>query len=223
MTLPQPPRAVRMGRAQMRKIVSRSALVMAAAVGSILLVFGPAHVVVSPSMEPAIRAGDALWIRPVAEPITPGMVVTYRLDERLITHRVLSVDGETLHTKGDNNEEADPWPVPVASIVGTPVLRVPRLGYVIDFVRKPAGWGLFVVLPASLLIAEEIRKISAQVRGSRRAKAGLTPAQSARAADHAGIPEAGDGEGVHAWRAKVEELLPERGGIPRPDGRRARR
>lgn len=207
----------------MSKIASLSALVMAVAVGSILLVFGPAHVVVSPSMEPAIRAGDVLWIRPVAGPITPGMVVTYRLDGRLITHRVLSVEGETLSTKGDNNEEADPWPVPVASIVGTPVLRVPSLGYVIDFVRKPAGWGLFVALPASLLIAEELRKISAQVRRPRRARAGLTPVRSARAPDRPAILQAGDGEGLDAWRAKVEELLPERGGIPRPDARRARR
>lgn len=133
----------------------------------LLRILGPARVVVSDSMAPTYRAGDVLWIRPLSEPITPGQIVSYVQQGKLITHRVVSVEGDMLITKGDQNQEVDPWRVSVADVVGSPVLRIPYLGYLIAFIKKPAGWLVFIILPAGWVIFDEIKKIRATLRGGK--------------------------------------------------------
>lgn len=62
----------------------------------------------SESMVPAINMGDLIITGPVNGTIRPGTVVTYALGEMLVTHRVISVDGNTIVTKGDAVEDPDP-------------------------------------------------------------------------------------------------------------------
>jgi len=62
-------------------------------------------------MEPAFNVGDVIIAGPPGSGgIKPGVIVTYAMGKTLITHRVLSVDGNTLITKGDANETPDPNP-----------------------------------------------------------------------------------------------------------------
>ncbi len=133
----------------------------------LLLILSPARVVVSDSMAPTLRAGDVLWIRPISEPITPGQIVSYNEQGKLITHRVVAMEGDTLITKGDNNREIDPWRVPIEDVIGSPVLRIPYLGYLIVFIQKPVGWLVLVILPAGWIIFDEIKKIIATLRGEK--------------------------------------------------------
>lgn len=49
----------------------------------------------SESMVPAINLGDMVIAGP-AGTIKPGDIITYELGKNLITHRVLSVDGDTI-------------------------------------------------------------------------------------------------------------------------------
>lgn len=134
------------------------------AVVLVLALGGSLRVVVSGSMEPTYRAGDVLVIRPVVGPILPGMVVSYQEDDKLITHRVMDVQGETLVTKGDNNLDVDPWQVRVSQVVGRPVLRIPLLGYLIQFIRTPLGWALFVIVPAVYFIVQSIVDVRKQIK-----------------------------------------------------------
>lgn len=131
------------------------------------LLLGPARVVVSDSMAPTLRAGDVLWIRPISGSIAPGQIVSYHIQGKLITHRVVALEGDALITKGDNNQEVDPWRVSVAEVVGSPVLRIPYLGYLIVFIKKPIGWLIFIVLPAGWVIIDEIKKIITTLRGEK--------------------------------------------------------
>jgi len=56
-------------------------------------------------MEPAFNVGDVIIAGPLgSDDIKPGVIVTYAMGKTLITHRVLSVDGNTLITKGDANK-----------------------------------------------------------------------------------------------------------------------
>ena len=121
------------------------------------------HTVMSESMKPAINMGDMIITGPPNGPlgqgIQPGTIVTYRNENELITHRVLSIDGETLVTKGDATEDADPWPVSISSVTGTHLFRIPYLGYLNDFIRTKLGWFVVIIIPAMLLVAFIIREI----------------------------------------------------------------
>ena len=100
------------------------------------------------SMSPAIDPGDVTVVTPLAvTEVTEGMVITYHIpigERQLVTHRVVSVehgaDGRvTVQTKGDNNEEVDPW---LATLEGDTAYQVraviPEIGHAIHALRTPA-------------------------------------------------------------------------------------
>lgn len=132
---------------------------MVALVTLAILYLAPVRVVVSDSMAPTYRAGDVLLIGPVPQAIIPGTIVSYHYGDKLITHRVVEVQRENLITKGDNNLEVDQWQVPVSTVVGEPLVRLPCLGYLVQFVQRPVGWVLFVIVPALWIVMDEVKKI----------------------------------------------------------------
>ena len=96
------------------KVVTRVvAIALAVVIGGFLFVhFSPdydVYMVRSESMKPAINMGDMVITGPLGGPlgreVRPGSIVTYQRGEELVTHRVLSVDGNTLVTKGDAVED----------------------------------------------------------------------------------------------------------------------
>lgn len=125
--------------------------------------------VLSGSMEPAIHTGDVIVVRPYnqGDEIKEGDVITFRTKEKadmLITHRVMgvvSVNGtpQAYVTKGDANDSEDLSTVGKDQVVGIYQWRAPYFGYVSDFLHKPRGIILCVVLPGLILIGAEFRKI----------------------------------------------------------------
>ena len=82
--------------------------------GLTFIYFSPGYdlrLVRSESMRPAVNMGDLIITGPVNGPINgelkPEMIVTYEYSKELITHRVQSIDGTTLVTKGDAVEDPD--------------------------------------------------------------------------------------------------------------------
>ena len=61
------------------------------------------YVVNSGSMKPAINLGDLVIAGPIGavSGIKHGDIITYELGKNLITHRVISIEGNNLITKGD--------------------------------------------------------------------------------------------------------------------------
>jgi signal peptidase len=100
------------------------------------------------SMSPSIDPGDVTVVTPLAvSDVTEGMVITYHIpigERQLITHRVVSVehgtDGSiTVQTKGDNNDEVDPWSATLEGDTAYQVRAViPEIGHVIHALRTPA-------------------------------------------------------------------------------------
>src|SRR4030042_5839640 len=72
----------------------------------------------SESMKPAINMGDMIITGPLGGEVEAGTIVTYQWGSDLVTHRVLSVEGETLVTKGDAVEDPDPSPVSLSDVRG---------------------------------------------------------------------------------------------------------
>lgn len=141
-------------------------------------------VVLSGSMEPSISAGDVV----VAESMPPAAVavddvITFsRTDEgATVTHRVIDIDDtgdeRVFYTKGDANEDPDQRPVPASALVGTVVVTIPYIGYVIQFVGTTTGFALLVVLPFGALVVTEAVSL---LRRRRRASADTEPPSPAQ-------------------------------------------
>ncbi|GAI04745.1 unnamed protein product [marine sediment metagenome] len=127
--------------------------------GLTFLYFSPGYdlrLVRSESMKPAINMGDLIITGPLNGPINgeikPGTIVTYEYSKELITHRVQSIDGKTLVTKGDAAEDADSWSVTLSDVRGVYLFRVPYVGYVTSFVQTKLGWFLAIIIPGALLV-----------------------------------------------------------------------
>ncbi len=114
-------------------------------------------------MKPTINMGDMVITGPINGPlggeVRPGSIVTYQRGAELVTHRVLSIDGDTLVTKGDAVEDPDARPVNLSDVRGVYLFKIPYIGYVSDFARTKFGWFLLIIIPATALVALLIRDI----------------------------------------------------------------
>lgn len=112
--------------------------------------------VLSNSMEPTYTVGDLIYVKGVdVNTIEFGDPITFVLDEKLTvaTHRVVRIDREKSHfyTKGDANELEDAAPVHFNNVIGVPQFSIPLLGYVSEFIQKPPGMYITIILGVFLL------------------------------------------------------------------------
>jgi signal peptidase I len=115
--------------------VSRSYLILIATLGMMAVapsLFGwSASVVQSESMAPHVSTGDVVVASklPETSPIPVGGVITFRVDDRAVVHRVVSLnDDNSIVTAGDANAEFDPWSITRADVTGQARLLVPYIG-----------------------------------------------------------------------------------------------
>lgn len=80
------------------------------------------------SMEPTISRGDLIVVVPPPATIEPGMILTMRVDGRVITHRVVEVNSDgSLVTRGDANNANDRWRGRV-TVLGQYQFTIPAIG-----------------------------------------------------------------------------------------------
>lgn len=116
------------------------------------------------SMAPIFRPGDALIVGPVeAQSLHVGDIVSYQSPRwpTVITHRLIAIDQRTgwLTTAGDALHSPD-QAFPPSQILGRATAIAPRLGSLLNFLRTPVGLGLTIYLPATIVISNEIRRLS---------------------------------------------------------------
>jgi signal peptidase len=106
------------------------------------------------SMEPHLHIGDAVLVRPIAGAPAVGDVITFRLPDsgRLVTHRVVAVDGAKIVTKGDANKTPDTWNLTTAMVVGKVIERLPSFGYVFVFLKQPTGAASIMTVLFALIL-----------------------------------------------------------------------
>lgn len=127
-----------------------------------------AYVVQSGSMEPIIGVGSVVVSFPY-EDYREGDVVTFYPEaskKSLVTHRIVKRDisaaGVSFSTAGDANEDADPGSIKESQIVGRVVFSLPYLGYVVDFAKTPRGFIFLVIVPATIVVYEELKNLSSE-------------------------------------------------------------
>lgn len=127
-------------------------------------------VVQSGSMEPSIRTGSVVVVKPF--PSTgSGQVGAYQVGDVITfgprsktkpptTHRIIEVkaDGNFV-TKGDANDDEDIRAVSRYEVIGKVIFTLPWVGYAVAAAQKPWGFMLIVGIPAILIIWEEAGKI----------------------------------------------------------------
>lgn len=129
------------------------------------------YVVLSDSMSPTIDAGGVVFVAEVSPTqVSAGDVITFQQpgggESNVVTHRVTEVvetDGQQrFRTKGDANEEPDSRLVRPNQLQGKVVFSVPLAGYVISFAKSGPGIIALVILPATVLVALELRDLLAE-------------------------------------------------------------
>ena len=125
------------------------------------------YTILTQSMYPTIKAGD--------------IVVTYREDDNIyekkdiitfiseangnitITHRVLDVyeknNEYSYKTKGDNNRSADNEIIPSYNVLGKVIFKIPKAGYIQQFLVSRTGWIVAILLPSLGIIIYDVLKI----------------------------------------------------------------
>ena len=115
-------------------------------------------VVVSGSLEPNIHVDDMIiYHEHPADDYQVGDVIVYRRnagtpEEMLITHRIVEIreDRSKLTTRGDANKISDPE-ILFQDVVGRLVWRIPRFGFIVEYIRKP--WGIAAAAVLLILLA----------------------------------------------------------------------
>ena len=122
-------------------------------------------VVLSGSMEPAIKTGSIVVIKPV-DIYKISDVITFGKDTKKdipTTHRITGtrvVSGEMIFTtKGDANNGDDSQEVKNDAVIGKVLFSVPYIGFLIDFAKKPMGFILLIIVPCGIIAIDELRKI----------------------------------------------------------------
>ena len=155
-------------KATMMKMLNSTiiAILLLTVAGLAFIYFVPGYslyLVRSESMRPALNLGDLIITGPPNElsngEIGTGTIITYEYQSELVTHRVQSVEGQTLVTKGDAVEDPDPWTVSMSDIRGIYLFKVPYVGYVTSFVQSKLGWFLAIIIPAMCLVLWLIKDI----------------------------------------------------------------
>jgi len=123
--------------------------------------------VLTGSMKPVILPGSLIITRWWEDKdLKEGDIITYRRPDQkdfYITHRIIKKTKEGdlyfFQTKGDRVSAPDQWKIHQGLIEGKVILVFPFLGYFYNFAKSWIGFGLLILLPAVLIIVEEIRKI----------------------------------------------------------------
>lgn len=130
------------------------------------------YIILSGSMTPEIPVGAVVLVKPQAL-YTPGDIITFSETGKknaFVTHRIINVERSNTYygaasytTKGDANKTSDVVKIPEQNVKGKVVLIVPYIGYVVNFIKTPKGFLLFIVIPATIIVYEELKNIKKEL------------------------------------------------------------
>lgn len=125
------------------------------------------YTILTQSMYPTIKAGDVVVTYKEDNNIyNKGDVITFVSNNNggiTITHRVkevYNVNGEySYQTKGDNNNTADSEVIKSDYVLGKVIFKIPKAGYIQQFLVSKTGWIVAIIIPALGIIISDILKL----------------------------------------------------------------
>ncbi|RJR15490.1 signal peptidase I [Candidatus Microgenomates bacterium] len=123
-------------------------------------------------MTPTIPVGALVLVMP-QETYLPGDVVTFAQKgeggkQQFVTHRITKMaKSETIGleyvTQGDANNTPDPGVLQYEQIMGKVLYNTPNIGQYLNLLKTPQGFILLVVVPATIVVYEETKKLWASL------------------------------------------------------------
>ncbi len=124
------------------------------------------YTILTTSMVPTIDAGDIVITHKNTNDIyNKGDIITFVSSGSsiTITHRITDVsilNGEYFYrTKGDHNATEDSTLVPANNVIGRVIFRLPKVGYLQQFLVTRTGWIVAIVLPCLGIVIYDILKV----------------------------------------------------------------
>jgi len=127
------------------------------------------YTILTTSMVPEIQAGDiVITLKNMDGVYKEKDVITFVSEGNMtkgvtITHRIIKKevinDINYYYTKGDANNTADTSPVSSSNVVGKVILKIPKAGYIQQFMVSKFGWLVVVVFPCMAIIVYDVIKI----------------------------------------------------------------
>lgn len=115
-----------------------------------------ASVVLSGSMEPTLSVNDLVLVRE-QDSYEIDDIVVYQDGSMLVIHKIISIDGDEVITKGDANDVADK-PISASDIKGKAVWHIPVLGALIRFLKTSVGFILIIAAAIALFELPHMRE-----------------------------------------------------------------
>ncbi len=122
------------------------------------------YYVLTGSMEPEIMSGEIILCES-ADPqeLKVGDVITYigekgDLKGKIITHKIVEINGDSFITQGVANDIPDPSIRP-SQILSRYVTTIPLAGKIFSVINSKFGFIFLIVIPLGLLIVNEISVI----------------------------------------------------------------
>ena len=124
------------------------------------------YVVVSGSMEPAIKKGSLSFINKHSKysNVKEGDIIAYTTPAGAkVTHRVISIKEEGLETKGDRNNIPDNNLITEKNFLGKNIFSIPQVGYGVKLLQTEKGRivlivYIIVILSSSFLVGDKDKK-----------------------------------------------------------------
>ena len=130
--------------------------------------------VMSGSMAPTVSTGSVVVVKPIELlQYRVGDIITFKSpDDRAIkdniTHRIYKIeekDGTRFFvTKGDANDTPDVDLVKPDKLAGKAYFSIPLLGYLFGYIKTLPGLVLLIIVPATIIIYEEVRKLKSEAK-----------------------------------------------------------
>ncbi len=129
-----------------------------------------AYVVLTGSMLPEIQIKDVVLTKKVPpEKLKKGDIITFiSSDQRfpgvIVTHRIVDIihDSQTgtyqFQSKGDNNNVEDLALVEEYNIIGKVIFKIPKIGYIQEFIASKGGLIFVVLIPSLIVLSYDIMK-----------------------------------------------------------------
>jgi signal peptidase I len=123
--------------------------------------FTPFQTVLSDSMAPKYRTGDAVVLKEIdVSGIAVGDVIVFRDPEdksQFVIHRVAAIDASgpspMFLTKGDSNPVADDWKIATGEVVGGVMVNLHGFGDFLEYASSSHGYVSLVLAPAIAALA----------------------------------------------------------------------
>ena len=119
------------------------------------------YFVLTESMQPEIMAGEIILGETVSpEDLQVGDIITYTgisgdLRDKIITHKIIEINGDSITTQGVANNIPDPA-ITSTQILSRYVTTIPYAGDIFSIINSKFGFIFLIATPLGLLIVNEI-------------------------------------------------------------------